>query len=60
MGMDNKSKKVRRAETKLFSIREKEVDANGISFENHLQMTSRLVAAGLAGIHNPPTKKPKS
>jgi hypothetical protein len=33
-------------------------DPDGISTENHQEMTERLVKAGRRGIHNPPTERP--
>ena len=44
---------------KTIEVVVKEVDAEGISTENHMQMFHRLVAAGLAGIHNKPSPRQK-
>lgn len=43
-----------------YSIKEKVAelrDSNGISTENHIQMTNRLLAAAAQGIHGTPGKR---
>lgn len=51
-----KSKRIER----YVGDRSGEVDRDGISIENHMQMFNRLVAAGLQGIHGKPgDRKPK-
>jgi hypothetical protein len=59
VGQDRKSKKVQRASYRLRFGGDEDVDRNGISTENHMELWRRLVKAGQEGMHgHPGPRKP--